>query len=68
MDDPKIPGRFPLSDHNAVTDPRWWNEATSIWISADRAALRDTAPRVRRSTMSGERHPTKVAVGATATS
>jgi predicted AlkP superfamily pyrophosphatase or phosphodiesterase len=40
MDDPQIPDRFSPSNRNAVADPRWWNEATPIWISADRAGLR----------------------------
>jgi predicted AlkP superfamily pyrophosphatase or phosphodiesterase len=40
MVDPEIPGRFSLSNHIAADDQRWWNEATPIWISADRAGLR----------------------------
>lgn len=41
MEDPAIPGqRFSLSNREAVGDERWWDEATPIWISADRAGLR----------------------------
>ncbi len=41
MEDPAIPGvRFALSNRVAVGDERWWNQATPIWISADRAGLR----------------------------
>jgi predicted AlkP superfamily pyrophosphatase or phosphodiesterase len=41
MEDPAIPGqRFSLSNREAIGDERWWDEATPIWISADRAGLR----------------------------
>ena len=41
MDDPAIPGqRFSLSNRIAVGDERWWDAATPIWVSADRAGLR----------------------------
>lgn len=39
MEDPAI-GRFSLGDRGAVADARWWNGATPIWVSADRAGLR----------------------------
>jgi predicted AlkP superfamily pyrophosphatase or phosphodiesterase len=39
MDDADIPDRFSLSNRSAVADQRWWNQATPIWISADRAGL-----------------------------
>ncbi len=40
MDDASIPDRFSPSNRSAVADQRWWNQATPIWISADRAGLR----------------------------
>jgi predicted AlkP superfamily pyrophosphatase or phosphodiesterase len=41
MEDPAIPGvRFAMANHDAVGDERWWNGATPIWNSADRAGLR----------------------------
>ncbi|MFN3515425.1 MAG: ectonucleotide pyrophosphatase/phosphodiesterase [Phenylobacterium sp.] len=41
MEDPTIPGvTFRLSNRDAVTDPRWWNDATPIWVSAERAGVR----------------------------
>lgn len=44
FEDPLRPGRaFRLSDRQAVADAFWWNEATPIWVTAERAGLR-TAP------------------------
>lgn len=44
MTDPALPGRvFRLGDRIEVTDPVWWNGATPIWVSAERAGLK-TAP------------------------
>ena len=37
MNDPSIPNsRFRLSDRGALSDPRWWDEATPIWVTAHR--------------------------------
>lgn len=41
MLDPEIPGvKFALSNKAAVTDERWWNDGTPIWVSAERAGIR----------------------------
>jgi predicted AlkP superfamily pyrophosphatase or phosphodiesterase len=41
MVDPAIPGvTFAMSNHDAVVDARWWNEATPIWVSAERAGIK----------------------------
>ena len=41
MEDPAIPGvTFKLSNAAAVADPRWWNEAEPIWVTAEKAGLR----------------------------
>lgn len=41
MVDPAIPGvTFAMSNHAAVVDERWWDEATPIWVSAERAGIR----------------------------
>jgi len=41
MEDPQIPGiRFRLANAEAMTDPRWWNEAAPIWVTAERAGVR----------------------------
>lgn len=41
MRDPGIPGViFKMSDRAAVTDPRWWNDGTPIWVTAERAGLK----------------------------
>ena len=41
MRDPAIPGViFKMSDKTAVTDARWWNDGTPIWVSAERAGLK----------------------------
>ncbi|NKZ38869.1 alkaline phosphatase family protein [Oleiagrimonas citrea] len=39
MIDPKL-GRFSLGDRKAVADPRWWNEAEPIWVTADKHGLK----------------------------
>lgn len=37
MNDPNIPNsRFRLSDRAALSDQRWWDEATPIWVTAHR--------------------------------
>lgn len=37
MEDAHIPGvRFTLSNHAAVTDRRWWDEAEPIWVTAEK--------------------------------
>jgi len=36
MEDPAIPGGFTLSNHAAVTDRRWWDEAEPIWVTAEK--------------------------------
>lgn len=41
MLDPQIPGvEFRLSNREAVSDARWWNDGTPVWVSAERAGLR----------------------------
>lgn len=41
MLDPQIPGvTFKMSDKAATADARWWNEATPIWVTAERAGVR----------------------------
>lgn len=41
MTDPELPGRvFRLGNRAEVTDPVWWNGATPIWVSAERAGLK----------------------------
>ena len=41
IEDPAIPGvRFSMSNRDTVGDERWWDEATPIWNSADRAGIR----------------------------
>ncbi|WP_063670149.1 ectonucleotide pyrophosphatase/phosphodiesterase [Dyella thiooxydans] len=39
MDDPQL-GHFDLGDRKAVSDGRWWDEATPLWITADRHGLK----------------------------
>lgn len=34
------PQKFSMSDHAAMADPRWWNEALPIWVSAERQGIR----------------------------
>ena len=39
MEDPTL-GHFALKDRAAVSDGRWWAEATPLWETADRAGLK----------------------------
>lgn len=40
MVDPLIPGvTFTLSDRTTVKDPRWWNDATPLWVTAERQGV-----------------------------
>jgi predicted AlkP superfamily pyrophosphatase or phosphodiesterase len=39
IDDPAIPGRFRLADHDVRSDPRWWR-GEPIWNTAGRQGLR----------------------------
>lgn len=39
MVDPRL-GLFSLGNRKAVGDGRWWDEATPIWVSADRQGLK----------------------------
>jgi len=41
MLDPNIPGvTFKMADKVTNADARWWNEATPIWVTAERAGVR----------------------------
>ncbi|MCR5880748.1 ectonucleotide pyrophosphatase/phosphodiesterase [Phenylobacterium sp. J367] len=41
MLDPEIPGvEFKLSNREAVSDRRWWDDGIPVWVSAERAGLR----------------------------
>jgi predicted AlkP superfamily pyrophosphatase or phosphodiesterase len=41
MLDPNIPGvTFKMADKVTGADARWWNEATPIWVTAERAGVR----------------------------
>jgi predicted AlkP superfamily pyrophosphatase or phosphodiesterase len=41
MLDPEIPGvTFKMSDKVTGADERWWDEATPIWVTAERAGVR----------------------------
>jgi predicted AlkP superfamily pyrophosphatase or phosphodiesterase len=41
MLDPDAPGvTFSMGNAAAVTDARWWNDATPIWVTAERAGVR----------------------------
>jgi predicted AlkP superfamily pyrophosphatase or phosphodiesterase len=41
MLDPNIPGvTFRMADKATNADARWWNQATPIWVSAERAGVR----------------------------
>jgi predicted AlkP superfamily pyrophosphatase or phosphodiesterase len=41
MEDPAIPGvTFRMSNAQAVTDRRWWDQAEPIWVAAERAGIR----------------------------
>lgn len=34
MDDPSMPGmRFSINNFKTIDDPRWWNEATPLWVT-----------------------------------
>ncbi|MDE1963389.1 MAG: alkaline phosphatase family protein [Xanthomonadaceae bacterium] len=39
MEDPQL-GHFDLKDRKAVSDGRWWDEATPLWVSADRHGVK----------------------------
>ena len=39
MEDPRL-GRFDLKNRKAVSDGRWWDEATPLWVSADRHGVK----------------------------
>ncbi|MBO9710276.1 MAG: alkaline phosphatase family protein [Caulobacter sp.] len=40
MEDPAIPGvSFTMSNHDAVTDGRWWTQAKPIWVSAEQQGV-----------------------------
>jgi predicted AlkP superfamily pyrophosphatase or phosphodiesterase len=44
MLDPEIPGvEFRLANSAAVSDGRWWNDGTPVWVSAQRAGVRSVA-------------------------
>ena len=41
FEDPAIPpGRFRIADKAAVTNAAWWDEATPIWVSAERQGVK----------------------------
>ncbi|WP_394778574.1 ectonucleotide pyrophosphatase/phosphodiesterase [Undibacterium sp.] len=42
MEDARIQpnSRFKLSDHGAVADRRWWDEAEPIWVTAEKQGIR----------------------------
>ena len=41
MEDPAIPGTtFTLANHAATGDERWWDDATPIWVTAERQGVR----------------------------
>ncbi|MDR3439126.1 ectonucleotide pyrophosphatase/phosphodiesterase [Telmatospirillum sp.] len=42
MEDPALAPKsvFSLGDRDAVEDPRWWNGATPLWVTAHRQGLR----------------------------
>ena len=40
MEDPAIPGvSFRMSNSEAVTDRRWWDQAEPLWVRAERAGI-----------------------------
>jgi predicted AlkP superfamily pyrophosphatase or phosphodiesterase len=40
MEDPAIPGvTFKMSNAEAVTDRRWWDQGEPIWVAAERAGI-----------------------------
>lgn len=44
MVDPLIPGvTFSLGDRSTVKDPRWWNDATPLWVTAERQGVRSAS-------------------------
>ncbi len=44
MIDPLIPGvTFSLGDRSTVKDPRWWNDATPLWVTAERQGVRSAS-------------------------
>lgn len=41
MEDPAIPGvSFRMSNHEAVTDRRWWDQGEPLWVTAEKAGVR----------------------------
>lgn len=41
MEDASIPGmRFTLSNRDAVTDRRWWDQAEPIWVTAEKQGVK----------------------------
>jgi len=40
LEDRAISGGFKSSDARSAADPRWWNGATPLWVSAERQGLR----------------------------
>ncbi|MDO8377670.1 ectonucleotide pyrophosphatase/phosphodiesterase [Phenylobacterium sp.] len=44
MIDPLIPGvTFGLGDRSTVKDPRWWDDATPLWVTAERQGVRSAS-------------------------
>lgn len=40
MEDAEIPGvAFKMSNHQAVSDGRWWSQATPLWVTAERQGV-----------------------------
>jgi predicted AlkP superfamily pyrophosphatase or phosphodiesterase len=41
MEDAAIPGvTFKMSNHDAVVDRRWWDQAEPIWVTAEKAGIK----------------------------
>lgn len=41
MEDSQIPGvRFTLSNRDAVTDHRWWDQAEPVWVTAEKKGIK----------------------------
>jgi len=41
MEDPEIPGvTFTLSNREVSADPRWWNQAAPLWVTAEQQGVR----------------------------
>ncbi len=41
MEDPNIPEtKFALSNRDAVSDRRWWDQAEPVWVTAEKAGVR----------------------------